>query len=86
MPLLSRISPEDPTENMSFSNVAFVDLNEYICPELFCRPVVGNRFVFRDTNHLTETYASSLSAPFSEHVGAALETLGWSDGRPSARR
>jgi hypothetical protein len=51
-------------------DVALVDLNPYVCPEGRCSPVVGNVFVWRDQDHVTDTYARSM-APVVEHVLAA---------------
>ena len=42
-----------------------VDLTDYVCPRETCAPVIGGVLVFRDTHHLTRTYARSL-APLLE--------------------
>ncbi|MDQ7905748.1 acyltransferase family protein [Phytohabitans sp. ZYX-F-186] len=41
--------------------VRFVDLSDAICPTSPCAAVIGQVIVFRDTNHLTATYARSLA-------------------------
>lgn len=41
--------------------VTMVDLNDYVCPGEPCAPVVGNVLVYRDSDHLTATYARTLS-------------------------
>ena len=38
-----------------------IDLTDWICPRPTCAPVIGGVVVYRDTNHLTETYARSLT-------------------------
>ncbi len=51
--------------------VAEIDLTDHICPLETCAPVIGGDVVYRDTNHLTDTYVRSL-APY---LGAALEKV-----------
>ncbi|SOC47745.1 Peptidoglycan/LPS O-acetylase OafA/YrhL, contains acyltransferase and SGNH-hydrolase domains [Blastococcus aggregatus] len=41
--------------------VALIDLNDAICPTDSCAAVIGGALVYRDTNHLTDTYARSLA-------------------------
>ncbi|GAB3141676.1 SGNH hydrolase domain-containing protein [Micromonospora sonneratiae] len=41
--------------------VHLVDLNDAICPGDRCAAVIGGVLVYRDTNHLTASYASSLA-------------------------
>lgn len=41
-------------------NVHEVDLNDAICPTDMCAVVIGEVLVYRDTNHLTDTYARTL--------------------------
>ncbi|MET7135728.1 acyltransferase [Cellulosimicrobium sp. MI9406] len=55
-------------------NATALDLNDVLCPERVCRAVQGNRFVYRDDNHLTATYAVTLSPVLEERLGAAT---GW---------
>ncbi|WP_264029974.1 acyltransferase family protein [Cellulosimicrobium sp. SH8] len=55
-------------------NTTILDFNDVLCPDRVCRPVQGNRFVYRDDNHLTATYAVTLSPVFDERFGVAT---GW---------
>lgn len=55
----------------NIGNVPVVDVNRMICPESVCAPIVGQVLVYRDTNHLTATYAKSLAGP----LGTQLEKL-----------
>jgi hypothetical protein len=48
--------------------VKLVDLTDWICPTDTCQPVIGGVLVMRDNQHLTATYARSLSEP----LGRAL--------------
>jgi peptidoglycan/LPS O-acetylase OafA/YrhL len=50
-------------------NVAYIDLNDAVCPTPQCAPVIGNVLVYRQGSHLTATYVETL-AP---RLGAALE-------------
>jgi peptidoglycan/LPS O-acetylase OafA/YrhL len=53
---------------------AYVDLTSFYCTSTTCPPVIGHAVVFRDTDHLTATYARTL-APY---LGDALvRALGW---------
>ncbi len=48
-----------------------IDLTARICPRETCAPVVGGVVVYRDTNHLTDTFVRSL-APF---LGSAIDRM-----------
>lgn len=48
-----------------FSNVSTIDLNDEICPERICTAERQGQVVFRDTQHLTASFAASL-APILE--------------------
>ena len=41
--------------------VRLVDLGDFICPDSRCAPVIGRVLVYRDTDHLTATYARTLA-------------------------
>jgi peptidoglycan/LPS O-acetylase OafA/YrhL/lysophospholipase L1-like esterase len=49
-------------------NVAQIDMTQFICPGARCSPIVGNVLVYRDSNHLTATYSTSLSPAFGAHL------------------
>ena len=49
-----------------------VDLTPFFCDRSYCYPVIGGALVFKDQNHMTETFAKSL-APY---VDRSLEPLG----------
>lgn len=48
-------------EAAKLSRAAFWDLNAAICPTPRCAAIIGNVLVYRDSNHITDTYAISLS-------------------------
>ncbi|RRS01823.1 acyltransferase family protein [Glycomyces terrestris] len=68
--------PVDPTAALEGvpDNVRFADLTGYVCPDARCPAEIGNILVYRDTSHLTNSYATSL-APVVERV--VLEATGW---------
>ena len=61
--------PHAPTWEKEFERRAadrapgsrLIDLTPEICPEGICRSVIGNALVYRDDNHLTATFARTLS-------------------------
>lgn len=57
-------SQEDPLRvaAQEVGGVAVVDLGSYFCRNDSCPPVIGNMLVYRD-NHLTATFARTLSGP-----------------------
>ncbi|HVJ92898.1 MAG TPA: acyltransferase family protein [Labilithrix sp.] len=49
-----------------------VDLTDYICPQDRCAPVIGNVLVYRQSSHLTNTYARSLAPVLTAKLAVAL--------------
>lgn len=49
-------------------NVILVDVTDYICTPDTCPAVVGNVVVYRDSNHLTATYAMTLAPMLAEQI------------------
>lgn len=45
-----------------------VDLSDYLCPNGQCLPVIGNVYVYLDHNHLTGSYARSLSPVLAQDL------------------
>jgi len=52
--------------------VRTIDLGEWICPASECPVVIANVLVYRDDNHLTDTFSRSLASEFTRQLGAAL--------------
>jgi hypothetical protein len=50
------------------TRVGFIDPTTWACPSDPCPPVIGNLLVYRDSGHLTATFAASLSG----RLGAAI--------------
>lgn len=55
-------------------NVRFVDLSDLYCDDYVCPPIIGNVRVYRDENHITETYMRTMSPMVEKRVKRAL---GW---------
>jgi peptidoglycan/LPS O-acetylase OafA/YrhL len=53
------------------SAAEIVDLSEYLCPQLRCVAAIGNIAVYLDDNHLTASFAHSLSPMVGERLRAA---------------
>jgi hypothetical protein len=45
-----------------------IDLSKDICPEDPCAPIIGNVLVYRDSHHLTATYARTLAPALGEQL------------------
>ncbi|QZY52155.1 acyltransferase family protein [Leucobacter tenebrionis] len=52
---------------------SLIDLNEYICPGTSCAAVIGEVLVYRDSDHLTMTYARSLSRALGSRLVPLIE-------------
>ncbi len=50
------------------SGIGYINLNDAICPTDKCAAVIGNVLVYRDANHLSATYVSTLADRFDELV------------------
>jgi hypothetical protein len=53
------------------AGAGFVSAADWICEEADCPLVRGSILVYRDSHHLTATYAARLA----ERLGAALDTV-----------
>lgn len=52
------------------SSITIIDLRHLICPKQQCPAVIGNIVVWRDSHHLTATYARSLAPEMMRRIGA----------------
>ncbi len=48
-----------------------IDLTDLVCPDGQCVPAIGNVWVYLDDNHLTRSYAATLSPALGERLRAA---------------
>lgn len=75
-PLYSRIWRESPLDDLDIPGVVTVDTNDLLCPDEMCRPVVGNRFVFSDRQHISKSYVMSMLEAAAERWQQALVNEG----------
>jgi peptidoglycan/LPS O-acetylase OafA/YrhL len=54
-----------------FDQVNIVDLSDYICPGGKCSPVINGALVYRQTSHLTNTYALTVGPVLAKELEAA---------------
>lgn len=65
-----------------YINVVTADLSPMICNESVCRSEQKNVIIYRDSNHLTASFAKHLESALEEHIESAL--AGKEEGRPYA--
>lgn len=75
VPARKSLAAVDPARALDLPRAEFLDLTDLICPDGICRPVIGNRFVFRDTDHLSDSYVRTLAGPAGDRIGAAIDKL-----------
>ena len=67
------LAPSNPAQSLeSIDNYRNVDLNDLICPDGECRPVIGNVHVWLDSHHLTWDYAESMTVPAYDRLYRAI--------------
>jgi hypothetical protein len=49
-----------------------IDLTSYYCTADRCPSVIGDVIVYRDTNHITATFAKTLARPLEDGLRSAL--------------
>ncbi|MEU9504726.1 acyltransferase family protein [Micromonospora sp. NPDC048170] len=69
---LAGIGPLQAEAAKGLAGVHLVDLNDAICPTDRCAAVIGGVLVYRDTNHLTATYARTLAARLDEQLQVVM--------------
>ena len=52
----------------STKGVTFVDMNDAICPTPRCAAVIGGVLIYRDTNHMTATYSTTLGGHLNSRL------------------
>jgi hypothetical protein len=68
---LSEDSAATAAKRLRSPRVSVIDLTPFFCDRATCPPVIGGALVYKDQNHMTETYAASL-APY---VGRAVDAI-----------
>jgi hypothetical protein len=67
------------------ADVQLLDLTDRFCSPEQCMPVVGNVMVYRDNNHITDTYARSLYPYIADALWPAADALAQRAGEPGDR-
>ena len=52
-----------------------IDLTDYYCTDTVCPAIIGGVLVYRDTSHVTNTWAKSLAPYLGERMVAALRSF-----------
>jgi hypothetical protein len=70
-------SPGNPVEKAPGAprSAAHLDLTPFICGPDLCEGVAGNVLIYRDDDHLTATYATTLEQPLHRALRARAEWL-----------
>lgn len=72
VPRSASLADRNPADDLDRSGLHSVDLTPWICPDDLCVGVIGNVAVYRDDNHLTRTYARTLSSSLAEQLPATI--------------
>lgn len=65
--------PRDLTEPLAeIEGVHVIDMRDAYCTDGKCPTLIGNIYVYLDTNHVTTTYSQTVAPFFSQRVAAAL--------------
>ena len=73
VPASQVLAPSNPAQELeAIENYRNVDLNDLICPDGQCRPVIGNVHVWLDSHHLTWDYTETMSVPAYDRLYNAI--------------
>jgi peptidoglycan/LPS O-acetylase OafA/YrhL len=60
-------------KQLNSSSVYFVNFDKYFCPTNLCPPAIGHVVIYRDSNHLTNTYVETLSPMLEASILQSLK-------------
>ena len=71
------LSPANPADGIlaQWPNTLSLDFSDVICREDVCPAVIGNIYVYRDDNHLSDQFAASLSEEMKRRMIPFLDGL-----------
>ena len=72
--IYSPVNPVEDTGGVPPSAV-HLDLTRFICGDVLCTGTVGNVLIYRDDNHMTATYAATLTRPLHKALGVKAPWL-----------
>jgi peptidoglycan/LPS O-acetylase OafA/YrhL len=77
VPAAASTASEDPVvvAGLDPRLVRHIDLNEFVCPAGTCSMVIGNVLVYRDEDHLSDTYARTLAPRLTEALAPIVDDL-----------
>ena len=64
---LNKVRFDVPT-GKSVPGITVIDVRNVICPDGVCRAVIGNVLVYRETNHVTETFSRTLRSYIEDRL------------------
>ena len=71
-PAAGKLAATNPADALAaVGGFTSIDLTDLVCPDGVCVPSVGNVWVYLDDNHLTRSYAATLSPALGERLRAA---------------
>jgi peptidoglycan/LPS O-acetylase OafA/YrhL len=81
-PVARKLADTNPADTLrGLEGFTSIDLTDLICPDGVCVPSVGNVWVYLDDNHLTRSYAATLSPALRERLVAGGA---WPDAGPGS--
>lgn len=73
-PVAEKLSPVSPQLALETDpGMLTMDLTEFICPNGWCSPVIGNVYVYMDDNHLSRSYIHTLKEEFEAQLWRVIE-------------
>lgn len=72
------LASENPAESVVRPGIAEVDMTDRICRERDCPAIIGNVFVYLDSNHLSASYSKTLAPALEPRLAeAAARAASW---------
>lgn len=68
------LSPDNPAEDIlaDYSHGLSVDFSDLFCDDEFCQSVIGNIYVYRDSNHITDELSMTFAPELERRVAGFL--------------
>lgn len=63
-----RVDPQISAANALDDSVHLLDMSDRFCAGGSCSPVIGNVVVFRDSHHMTASYARMLAGELKDRI------------------
>lgn len=69
--------PDPAAALLNGTTMISIDTSNWFCPNGFCSPVIGNIYVYRDGNHISDDYARSTIPLLWAQMEPVLKAAGW---------